>query len=269
MSGTAMPSVSALRDLNIRSFRFEDETVSSPVIFIHAPRESGTSTLLGSLLVEMQKQWGLDGAFVLTDRADSRYMGGILPKDIILDKPFEYVLRKLIEVQRHRQGTVTDRPALKLALVVDDFIYSSRELKSTALQRDIKLAKSYNISILLATPDVSILPANVLTLATHVLATKCISTEEPKFLKKNMFVRFDSAVSLADTLALCKKHEFLMGLLRLKDGNTLLDFSRSYAPTLYMDRDLATEDAEPAVFAMDPELISHMTYALGIRYDLP
>jgi hypothetical protein len=45
----------------------------------------------------------------------------------------------------------------------------------------------------------------------------------------------------------------------------LIDRSR----TLYKRSDVTPIFAEPAAFAMDPELISHMTYALGIRSDLP
>ena len=262
-----------MRDANFRTFRLSEMTEdTNPVIFIHSPRESGITTLIGSLLVQMQQEWGLDGAFVLTDRADKHYMGGILPDGIVQDKPFEQVLRKMIEVQRHRQSTVPGSP-LKLALAVDDYISNVKELKSITLQRDIKLAKKYNISIIIATPDASVFPPNCQTLATHVIATKCISTEEPKLLKKSMFVMYDSPASLAENLALCGKHEFLVGLLRLAnvDGtSTMHDYSRTYTPTLFArDESFCEgEDYEEATFTMSPELISHMTYALGIRPEL-
>ena len=270
---SAAPPAASLRDLNIRTYRLSELAKDEcPVIFIHSPRSAGASTLIGSLLVQLQQDWGLDGAFVLTDRADRYYMGGILPSGIILDKPFEFVLRKLIEVQCHRQSTFPDRPALKLAIAVDDFIYQSKDLKSAAVIRDIKLAKSYSIAIIIATPDATILPgSNGHTLATHVLATRCISTEEPKLLKKSLFVMFDSPVALADTLALCRKHEYLLGLLRVgttTGSSTFLDYSRSYCPQLYVASSDMDSAGVEAVFDMDPELISHMTYALSVRSNM-
>ena len=68
-----------------------------------------------------------------------------------------------------------------------------------------------------------------------VIATKCISVEEPKLLQKRMFSMFDTPLALADTLALCQSREFLVGLLRPAAASaTLLDFSRSYIPTYYV-----------------------------------
>lgn len=270
-------SLNRLRDLKIRSFSASDFE-KPPVVAVHAHRESGLSTLLASLLVETQQAIGLDGAVVLTDRPTDWYMGGCIPPQIILDKSFPSVLKALIELQRHRKSS--GRPLLRLALAVDDVFYTPKILKSEFTQRDIKAAKDYNIMIIIATSDVTVLPTNVHTFATHVMTTKCLSTEEPKLLQKRMFVMFDNAVALADTIALCQKHEFLVGLLRPQSFATLLDFSCSYQPTYYAksaayvhaDRWEGQDETDVTVstraeiveaeFVMDPELIVHITHAL-------
>jgi len=293
-AGAPKPVVSnRLRDLKIRTFTTEEFT-KPPVIVIQAPRESGLSSLIASLLLQTQQTRGLDGVVVLTDRATEHYMGGTIPRQVIMDKSFDVVLKTLIDMQKHRQSTLPDRPLLRLAIAVDDMIYSNRVLKSEALQRDIKLAKEYNIMVIVATSDVAILPANVHTFATHVLATKCLSTEEPKLLQKRMFVMFDSPVALADTIALCQRYEFLVGLLRPLVSSTLLDFSRSYQPTYYVKSPEYARESETwkgergcdsssdassvrstvgaalsgapfrlGEFRMDPELVIHITHALG------
>ena len=274
----AAAQAASLRDINIRQFRLGE--ISEPVvIFVHSPREQGTTTLIGSILMELQASSGLDGVFVLTDRGNKYYMGGILPDHVILDKPLDFVLRKLIEVQRHRQSTLPDKAPLKLAVAVDDFLYTARDLKQAALQRDIKLAKAYNISIVVATSDASVLPANAHTLATHGMATKCLSTDEPKLLKKSMFVMYDSPVALADTLALCASREFLVGLLRFSAGSqatTMLDYSRAYRPTFYARNEVfATQDGlydadrwEEGTLRMEPEHVSLLTQALRLGTDM-
>jgi len=282
-----------LRDLKIRMFTTEEFT-KPPVIVVHAHRESGMSTLISSVLIETQLTRGLDGVVILTDRATEGYMAGVIPRQVIMDKPFDHVLKTLIDLQRHRMSTLPDRPLLRWAIAVDDMIYASKVLKSEALQRDIKLAKEYNIMIIIATADLAVLPVNVHTFATHVMSTKCLSTEEPKLLQKRMFVMFDNALALADTVALCQKYEFLVGLLRPTASATLLDFSRSYQPSYYVrspeyaqdaeswkgerlcDSSSATSDAgsvrgpsspvtyKVGEFRMDPELVIHVTHALGL-----
>jgi hypothetical protein len=232
-AAAAKPVSNRLRDLKIRSFAVAEFT-KPPVVVIHGPRESGISTLIASLLIETQNSYGLNGVVVLTDRNTEHYMGGTIPQAVIMDRPFEHMLNSLIELQRHRNNSTVAVEQLRLAIVVDDVLYNPKILRSEAVQRNIKLAKEFNIMIVIATSDVTILPPNVHTFATHVIATKCISVEEPKLLQKRMFCMFDSALALADTLALCQPHEFLVGLLRSSLSCTLLDFSRSYIPTYYV-----------------------------------
>ena len=225
-----------LRDLKIRSFSAAEFT-KPPVVVIHGPRESGISTLISSLLIQTQETYGLNGVVVLTDRNTGiHYMGGTVPQAVIMtDRPFEQMLTSLIELQRHRNNSTVPVEQWRLAIVVDDVLYTPKVLRSETVQRNIKQAKDFNIMVVLATSDATILPPNVHTFATHVIATKCVSVEEPKLLQKRMFSMFDTPLALADTLALCQKYEFLVGLLRPSATSaTLLDFSRSYIPTYYV-----------------------------------
>ena len=277
----AAPAAAAasLHNASITTFQLKEITVD-PVFFICTPQGEGNTTLIGSLLIQLQKVRGLDGACILTDRASKYYMGGILPSnDILVDKPFDYTLRKLIELQRNRQMTMPEEPALKWALVADDYLYGPRGLVTPAVQRDIKLAKSYNITIILATTSAKVLPDEAESLATHAMATKCLSTDTPKLLKKKMFVSYDSHVALADTLALCSRHEFLVGILRFPEGsqsNTISEYSRAYTSTFYArDKEFATHGhTRPegvwtqATFAMKPKHVSMLSHALRVGTDL-
>ena len=276
-SPTTRVARNRLRDLKIRSFNVSDFT-TPPVVGVHAHRGSGMSTLTASLLIETQRHIGLDGAVILTDRPTEWYMGGCFSRQIIMDKPFPAVLKTLLELQRHR--IASGRRPLRLAIAADDVIQTPKILKSESTQRDLKAAKDHNIMIILATPDVTIWPTNVHTFATHVMTTKCLSTEEPKLLQKRMFVMFDGPVALADTIALCQNHEFLVCSLRPMSTSTLLDFSSSYQPTYYAKTkehvhvaswkpDVDVEEEErgqagivEAEFIMEAELIEHITDAL-------
>ena len=274
----AAATTASLYNASIVTLRLAD-IAEDPVFCIHCPQGQGATTLIGSLLIQLQKVRGLDGVLVLTDRASKYYMGGILPEHVLVDKPFDYVLRKMIELQRNRQMTLPEEPALRLAVAVDDYMYGARALQTPAIQRDIKLAKSYNITIILATTSAKVLPDGADSLATHAMATKCMCTDAPKLLKKKMFVTYDSHVALADMLALCGRREFLVGILRFPEGsqsNTVSDYSRAYTATFYAkDAECATRggkfpagDWTKAVFAMTPARIAMLTHALRVGTDL-
>lgn len=241
VSASAAPSAAAaacLSDLHIRAFDFSDIT-KPPVIIIHAPREAGTTTLITSLLVDAQDRFGIDGAVVLCDRPapDGQYMHGVVSKDAVFSKPADKVLKALIGIQTHRLGMEGGTgPLPRIALALDDTLYTPKLLKSEAFQCDVKRAKNYNIMVIIATSNCDTLPKSVNTFATHVVATRCISTEEPKHLHKRMFVMFPDAPSLVETLDLCRRYEFLVGLLCPCDAssNTIVDATRVYTPTLYV-----------------------------------
>jgi hypothetical protein len=243
-SASAAPSAAAaacLADLYIRTFDFTDIT-KPPVIIIHAPREAGTTTLITSLLVDAQDRFGIDGTVVLCDRPapDGQYMHGVVSKDAVFSKPADKVLKALIGIQTHRLGMEGGSgPLPRLALALDDTLYTPKLLKSEAFQCDVKRAKNYNIMVIIATSNCDTLPKSVNTFATHVIATRCISTEEPKHLHKRMFVMFPDAPSLVETLNLCRRYEFLVGLLCPCDAssNTIVDATRVYTPTLYVGND--------------------------------
>lgn len=222
-----------LSDLGITEFSLQ-EVSKPPVFFVHAPREAGSSTLLASLF---------EGVVVLCDRPSPQYMGEILPNGVIHSKPGDSVLKALIDIQSHRLSLSAKAALPRLALVLDDVLYTAKMLKSEAFQRNIKRAKDFNIMVVIATSDADLLPKNIPTLATHVFATKCVSTEEPKLLQKKMFVMFDSATALMETLVMCRRHEFLVGLMRPSEtSRTLTDFTRSYVPEHFV----ADEDSIPA-----------------------
>ncbi len=274
-----------LRSFMIREFSV-DEFTTAPVVIVHGRRCSGVSTLIMSLLVQTQQRYGLDGAIIINDRCTQTYGQGVIPLAAVVNESLEKVLSTLIDVQIHRQNTLPDKPLLRLAVAVDDCIYNGRTLKSETLQSRIRLAYQYNIMIIIGTSDLGILPPNVHTFATHVFATRCVSTEEPKQLQKKLFVMFETHVALADVLANCRRYEFLVGVLRLDGlgGTTVQDFSRTYTPTMYVKDDppastsiqgswdyscdsassVGTPGVETASFKMDPELLAHLTHALGV-----
>ena len=200
---------SRLEDLNIKPL--DVEATKNPVVLIHAPRESGGTRLTASLLTCLPD---LDAAVVLTDRAGLDYMDGAVPAALLLNKPPAVVLKQLILVQQHRLKNFPDEPMEHLALALDDVMYTPKLLRSADFQSDIKLAKHYNITIIMTTADLNLVPNNVHTFATHVFATRCLASDEPKLLQKRMFVMFENGTELNDHLMLCRPYEFLVGLLR-------------------------------------------------------
>lgn len=213
-------SASRLQDLNIKAL--DISSTVKPVIVIHGPRESGVTSLIGHILENLP---GLNAAIVLSDRASAavNYMDSAIPPQLVLDKPADKVLKQLINVQQHHLRNFPGVPLESLALALDDVFYTPRLLKSEAFQRDIKLAKDYNISVIMATADVNLLPNNIHTFATHVVATKCLGSEEPKVLQKRMFVMFENGSVLNQHLLLCRPFEFLVGTLRPVLGPRTVD----------------------------------------------
>jgi hypothetical protein len=203
-------TATCLQDLNIAPLVVTE--LVNPVVIVHAPRETGATSLIATLLSLLP---GIDGVVVLTDRAVApTYMNGALPSQLVLNKPADKVLKQLIRVQQHHLRHFPDEKLARLALAMDDVFYTPKVLKSEDFQKDIKIAKDFNITVIMTTADASLLPNNVHTFATHVFATRCISTEEVKLLHKRMFIMFAATGDLADRLALCKPYEFLVGLLR-------------------------------------------------------
>ena len=184
-----------------------------PVAIIHAPRGAGISTLLAALLVDAQPKLGLTGAVVLCDRPCANYMGGVIPTDVIVNKPPGAVLAALINMQQYRK-TIDTLCTQRLVLVLDDVLYSSKLLKSPEFLRDVKRAKDFDIMVLIATTDVGNLPNNISTFATHVFATACVSPQDTKALYKTMFSMFDAPKAFSEVLSACRRYEFLVGLLR-------------------------------------------------------
>jgi hypothetical protein len=220
MSTTDVETASRLEDLNIKPL--DVSTTVNPVIVIHGPRESGVTSLIGCILRNLPN---LNAAIVLSDRASSaaNYMDSAIPPQLVLDKPADRVLKQLINVQQHQLRNFPGVPLEYFALALDDVFYTPRLLKSEEFQRDIKLAKDYNISVIMATADVNLLPNNIHTFATHVVATKCLGSEEPKVLHKRMFVMFEKSGELNQHLLLCRPYEFLVGTLRPIMGPRTVD----------------------------------------------
>lgn len=209
MATSSSDDRSRLDDVNIQ--RLDVHSLVNPVIIVYAPRETGTTTLIGSLITSLP---GIDGAVILSDRAVSSYMNGAVPSQVILHKPADKVLKQLIGMQQHHQRHFPTESMARIVLALDDVLYTPKLLKSEDFQRDIKLAKEFNITIIIATADVALLPTNVCTFGTHVFTTKCVSTIEPKVLQQRLFVMFDNPAELVDMLALCRPYEFLVGIVR-------------------------------------------------------
>ncbi len=211
----------AARLLDVGIQPMDASTIENPVMVIHAPRGSGCTTLLGALLAMLP---GLHGAVVLTDRActadPSKYMDGILPPQVVLNRPPKEVLQAMIKMQQYAPEQFAEEALPYLCLVLDDILYDTKVLRDNEFKRDLKNAHSYNIAVLIATADAALLPADVHTFATHVLATKYMSASEPKQLHSKMFVMFDNAKDLQATLDLCQPYEFLVGTLRVPPGGS-------------------------------------------------
>ena len=215
---------SRLDDLNIRPL--DVGALANPVIVIHAPRETGATALISSILASLPM---LDAAVILTDRAGPIYMDNTVPEPLILNKAPEKVLKQLLRVQQHHLKNFPGEPIEHLALALDDVMYTLKLLKSADFQRDLKLAKDYNITVIMTTADVNLLPNNVHTFATHVFATKCLASDEPKALQRRMFVMFENGTDLNDHLSLCRPYEFLVGLLRPPCGpRTIENMTRTF-----------------------------------------
>ncbi len=229
--------------------------VENPVVVIHAPRESGCTSLIAALLAHLP---ALQAAVVLTDRAytPGGYMQGALPRQVVLNKDPAQVLKALIGLQNHSRCSFPDEPLPRLALALDDVLYRASTLKADDFKRDLKIARDFNIAVIIATADTALLPGDVHTFATHVMATKCVHAKEPKALLDKLFVMYDSKEALVETLAACGRYEFLVGCLRactaaaVDAPATARTFSFRAPPDL-------------PVFAMAKELVQRLSLALN------
>jgi len=202
---------SSLGDLHIAPWDLAG--VVNPVVVIHAPRESGCTSLIAALLAALP---GLQAAVVRTDRAytPGGYMHGVLPPQVVLNKPPAQVLKALIGLQNHARRSFPEEPLPRLALALDDILYKAAVLKAEDFKRDLKIARDFNIAVIIATADTTLLPGDVHTFATHVMATRCVHAKEPRALLDKLFVMFDSKDGLAEALGACGQYEFLVGCLR-------------------------------------------------------
>lgn len=257
-SGPTPSGAASLAELCISTLNFA-ELSTLPVVVIHAPQGAGTSSLIGSLLVEAQRDLGVDGAVVLCDRPTPGYMRSIgLPTDVVSNKAADKVLAALIAFQDARMGMTTRVSQLRLALALDDVLFTSKLLKSEEFQQNIKRAKDYNIMVIVATPDTDALPRNLRTFATHVFATASTSVGDTKNLHKVMFDMYENAGSFAETLCLCRKHEYLVGLHRpTVERPKLLDLIRRYSPLQHTHEESASSDTD-SVFSIHSEIVSQL-----------
>lgn len=203
----------------------------NPVIVMHAPRESGCTSAIAGLLASLP---GLHAAVVLTDRGNSPagYMHGILPRQVIFDKAPDVVLETLLSVQQHALRNFPAEPLPRLALAMDDVFYKATTMRNETFKKNIKAARDYNIAVIIATADANLLPTDVHTFATHVMATRCVHAREPKLLYDRLFVMAASASELEDDLKLCKPYEFLVGSIRVRELHTFV--SPRTLPVFYM-----------------------------------
>jgi energy-coupling factor transporter ATP-binding protein EcfA2 len=218
-SEVAYASATRLLDVGIQPL--DASTIQNPVMVIHAPRGSGCTTLLGALLAMLP---GLHGAVVLTDRActaePAKYMDGILPPQVVLNRSPKEVLHAMIKMQQYNLEHFAEEALPNLCLVLDDILYDTKVMRDNEFKRDLKNAHSFNIAVLIATADAALLPPDVHTFATHVLATKYMAASEPKQLQSKMFVMYDNPKDLQATLDLCQPYEFLVGTLRVPPGGS-------------------------------------------------
>jgi hypothetical protein len=240
----------SLADVGATSFAADPGLLTDrlPVIVVHARRGRGATTLIGKLLNLAQDGYGVTGAVVLCDRpAPGGYLSGIVPPDVVVNKAPEAVLAELIRMQGH-SARLAQPVRERLALVLDDVLYTAKDFASESFQCDLKRAADYDIMVIITTPNAGILPPNLHTFATHVMASQCVFTQEPKVLQQRMFGMFDDAKGLASTLALCRDHEYLVGLLAAAPGANL----RAFVVTLPL-----------APLRIDPKLVAHLAHTLA------
>lgn len=267
-----------VRPLSLREFS------TPPVIVAFVPRGAGCTTLLGSLVMQCQRDLGLEGVVILTDReSDHKYMGGI--GGIVRNMPADEALRKMKEHQERTAAGGYRCP--RLALVLDDVLYDSKLLRSAQFQCDLKSAKDNNIMVVIATSNISALPLTIPVFATHVMTTRTVSTEDPKLLQKRMFTMIDNHVRMTQLLSLCQSHEFLVGILRpTEPAKDTIDFLRTYTPTYYVrsnewisdavawhrEEDKASPAADTfttGTFAMQPALVTALQTCLSTTAKKP
>jgi hypothetical protein len=182
-------------------------------------------------------------------------MHGMLPRQVILHSrtaQLGQVLDALIALQSHAQQHFPEDPLPRLALVADDILKSSKELSLMASNGQFRAAHAANIAVLISTSDANLLPRNVHTFATYVMATRCVlPASEPKILFERLFTMYESKAALTQALALCDRYEFLVGSLRT--GAVARYVSPNVLP----------------VFGIDDHLLRQVSLALRRAIDAP
>ena len=202
-----MPTSGCITPLDLR-------TLDNPVVVIHAPRKAGCTTLIASLLAGIP---GLNAAVVLTDRASppGGYMYGLLPPQVVFERRSgPATLDAMIAMQRHQREHFPADSLPRLALVLDDVLYSGTTLGNTDFKRNLKEAADFNISVIIGTANAALLPADLHTFATHVFATSTVNVHEPRQLHSKAFIMFEGLKTFQEALSLCRRHEFLVGVMR-------------------------------------------------------
>lgn len=180
-----------------------------PVVLAFAPRETGATTMLGSLVADL----GVDAALVLTDRGGASYMGALVPPELVVDAPLDATLAALVNAQRLALQ-VTGRTS-RVLLAVDDALYRDRDRRMLAgaeLQSNLKQAGELGVAVVIVTSDAELYPPNVPTFATVTLATR-VGASELKPLKRRLFNHVPEDI-LESCFAACGKFQFLAAKLR-------------------------------------------------------
>lgn len=181
----------------------------APVVLVHALRHAGMTALLVHLMCELQQAFGIAGGLVLCDRPVLDYMNSAVPRELVAanQKP-DRVLESMLKMQ------TLSSPRSRLVLVIDDTMCKSSTLRSEEFQRNIKRAGDLDIAILIGTTDADLLPPNLTTFATHVVATGCPFGSTVKTLHKRAFGMIDECEDLGEALRECALFEFLVGIVR-------------------------------------------------------
>jgi hypothetical protein len=194
----------------------KDAAPGELVVFVHGPRSSGLSVTLGSLGVLAQHDGRADAAVVLTARSGDVYRHRGYDERLILNRAVPDTVHQILQMQENQMQTLPDTPLPPIAIIVDDMFLPSR--LSDAFRHDISRAPQLNVSLLIGTADASRLPTSLETLATHVLATRCLTMAEPATLFKRMFKMLPKAVVLVEMLDILRPYEFLLGIMRPPKG---------------------------------------------------
>ena len=224
---------------------------SRPLVYaVYGPHSSGVTTLIGSLLMDLKAANQLDAAVVLTRNRPHNYMGGILPPKLVEKAvkdglTFLELLSRLIQLQRCRERAPEGRGVrpYRLALVADDS-FTGKEIGRREVRTAIRDAGDANIMVILATSEAKNFQPGVADICTHAFATRTISTDDPKLLKKHVFVMC-TVDDMEEKLRACAPHEFLVSSYR--------DATISTDPRVFLRRYVPSQHVRSAEFAPGPD----------------